>query len=67
MGIKVNLDDCIGCGVCSELCPQNFKLDEDEGKCMVIDQEVNSSAKEWLTVARYRDNDRLVAYHYIRP
>ncbi len=46
MGIKVNLDDCIGCGVCSELCPQNFKLDEDEGKCMVISQEVDSSTKE---------------------
>ena len=46
MGIKVNLDDCIGCGVCFELCPQNFKLDEDEGKCMVISNEVNSSAKE---------------------
>lgn len=46
MGIKVNLDDCIGCGLCSELCPQNFKLDEDEGKCMVIDQEVSSLAKE---------------------
>lgn len=46
MGIKVNLDDCIGCGVCAELCPQNFKLDELEGKCMVISQELSPSAKE---------------------
>ncbi|MEG1602830.1 MAG: ferredoxin [Cloacibacillus sp.] len=46
MGIKVNLDDCIGCGVCSELCPQNFKLDEDEGKCMVISQDPSQTVKE---------------------
>lgn len=46
MGIKVNQDDCIGCGVCSELCPQNFKLDENEGKAMVISQEDTPQAKE---------------------
>ena len=46
MSIKVDLDDCIGCGVCSELCPQNFKLDELEGKCMVISQDVTSLTKE---------------------
>lgn len=46
MGIKVNLDDCIGCGVCAELSPQNFKLDETEGKCMVISQEPSQATKE---------------------
>ena len=46
MSIKVNLDDCIGCGVCAELCPQNFKLDELEGKCLVISQEITSVTKE---------------------
>ena len=46
MSIKVNLDDCIGCGVCAELCPQNFKLDELEGKCLVISQKITSVKKE---------------------
>ena len=23
MGIKINLDECIGCGVCVEVCPAN--------------------------------------------
>ncbi|OUO95045.1 ferredoxin [Cloacibacillus sp. An23] len=46
MSIKVNLDDCIGCGVCAELCPQSFKLDELEGKSLVISQEVTAAVKE---------------------
>ncbi len=46
MGIRINLDECIGCGVCVHLCPEVFKLDEDEGKGMVISQEVNDCARE---------------------
>ena len=46
MGIKINLDECIGCGVCVQLCPEVFKLDEDEGKGMVISQEITECAKE---------------------
>ena len=46
MGIKINLDECIGCGVCAQLSPETFKLDEEEGKAMVISQEVTDSAKE---------------------
>jgi ferredoxin len=46
MAIKVNLDECIGCGVCSQICPEVFKLDEDEGKCIVISQTVSDSARE---------------------
>lgn len=46
MGIKINLDECIGCGVCSQLCPKVFELDEDEGKAMVISQEITDCAKE---------------------
>ena len=46
MGIKINADECIGCGVCSQLSPETFRLDEEEGKAVVISQEVTDSAKE---------------------
>lgn len=32
MTVKINLDDCIGCGVCMQICPQIFGLDEIAGK-----------------------------------
>lgn len=35
MVIRIALDDCIGCGVCSQICPQVFDLDEDAGKVHV--------------------------------
>ncbi len=46
MVIKINLDECIGCGVCAQLCPEAFKLDENEGKGMVVSQEYTDSVKE---------------------
>ncbi len=46
MSVKIDSDDCIGCGVCAELCPQNFKLDEQEGKSIVTSQEVTALTKE---------------------
>ena len=46
MNIKINQDDCIGCGVCSQICPENFKLDEDAGKAEVIGDKVAACAKE---------------------
>ena len=46
MSVKINLDDCIGCGVCSQLCPEVFKLDENEGKAMVISQDNLGLAEE---------------------
>jgi len=34
--IKVDREKCIGCGACSIMAPQTFKMD-DEGKSVVID------------------------------
>lgn len=46
MPIKINFEDCIGCGVCAELSPEHFKLDEAKGTSSVINAEPSSSAKE---------------------
>ena len=35
MSVQINLDNCIGCGVCMSICPDMFCLDEDEGKANV--------------------------------
>lgn len=46
MVIRINLDECIGCGVCAQLCQESFKLDEDEGKALVISQKACCEVKE---------------------
>lgn len=40
-GMKVSLDQqkCIGCGVCSQICPDVFFLDENEGLARVTRSE----------------------------
>lgn len=35
----VNKDTCIGCGICPDVCPQVFKMDDD-GKAVAIDDEI---------------------------
>ena len=38
MEVRVNIDECIGCGVCAQLCPQMFETDEVAGKCVIKQQ-----------------------------
>lgn len=33
--VNVDRDSCIGCGVCTTICPEVFELD-DEGKAVII-------------------------------
>ncbi len=35
--IKINKEDCIGCGTCSAICEKVFKINEEEFKAEVID------------------------------
>ncbi|MCD4694133.1 ferredoxin [bacterium] len=37
MSININKDKCIGCGRCTEICPNTFKL-SNEGKSEVINK-----------------------------
>ncbi len=46
MTVKINTDECIGCGVCSQLCPEVFEMDEAEGKAKVIKPEGADCAQE---------------------
>ncbi|HDQ93673.1 MAG TPA: ferredoxin [Synergistetes bacterium] len=46
MIVKVNHDECIGCGVCAQICPEVFELDEDAGKAKVIRQGGAECARE---------------------
>jgi len=49
MGLQVNKDNCIGCGLCTIYCPEVFRLDSD-GLAMVyldsIPQELASKTEE---------------------
>jgi ferredoxin len=37
MKVIVDVDLCIGCGACEEICPSVFHVDEEIGKSIVID------------------------------
>lgn len=38
MKIKINQEECIGCGSCQAICPEVFELDE-QGKAIVKDSQ----------------------------
>lgn len=43
--LKVNQEKCVGCGLCVNMCPDSFKMNEDS-KSEAIKSEVNDCAKE---------------------
>ena len=46
MMVRVNQDECIGCGVCAQICPEVFELDEAIGKARVLRPEGAARAQE---------------------
>lgn len=51
MSVKINQEDCIGCGVCMQVCPQIFGLDEDEGKATILLEEAPESERDTVKEA----------------
>lgn len=45
MKIIIDPDKCVGCGRCTEICPENFRLSE-EGKSQAIGDTVLDCAKK---------------------
>ena len=58
MSIKINQEKCIGCGRCTEICPEVFKLNEN-GKAEVKNEKdtecamkaVNECPQEVISVS----------------
>ncbi len=43
--VKVNQEKCIGCGLCTNMCPETFTMNE-EGKSEVINDKLTDCSKE---------------------
>jgi ferredoxin len=40
MKVRVNLDRCVGHGMCNLACPEVFKLSDEDGRAEVADENV---------------------------
>lgn len=46
MLVKINEEECIGCGVCAQICPEVFQLDDEAGKARVVRVQGADCARE---------------------
>lgn len=46
MKAHVDKDTCIGCGLCTSLCPEVFSMDEDDGKSVAIADDLEEDVVE---------------------
>jgi ferredoxin len=46
MLVKINDEECIGCGVCAQICPEVFQLDDEVGKAKVVRPQGAECAQE---------------------
>ena len=51
MEVSVNFDECIGCGVCMQICPEVFGLDEELGKVMLLNNEQSNDDNDLVKEA----------------
>ena len=47
----VNKDTCIGCELCTQICPEVFSMDDD-GKSGAIDEEIDNEDEDAAVDAR---------------
>ena len=46
MRVSLDQNECIGCGVCAQICPEVFSLDEEAGVAKVMKPEGAECAKD---------------------
>ena len=46
MKIIHDKENCIGCGVCAEICPKSWKM-SDDGKSFLLGSKLNSNTKKY--------------------
>lgn len=42
----LNKDDCIGCGLCPQICPEVFEMEEDGDKAFALDIKITDALQE---------------------
>jgi ferredoxin len=43
--VSIDLGQCIGCGVCVQVCPDMFVFDENSGKAMLKEHECDDDGQ----------------------